>query len=428
MAQTIFLYPWQEQIVNRQTEALRNGNLFLNTGDLGVGKCLQAAETAKRLQIPYVVLAPKATLSAWRDTIRRLEGPLPQHMFNIERLQHKNPVFDLSKWQWHVDPGTLLIVDEIHMRASGPKSKTTLILMRAKLAGCKLLATSGTIADSPLKLRVILFYAGLIDGTISGFYRFCRQHGCYSSMHHNGLEFVKGPRAIQHMRDIGNLLADKMGGLKIESCKDFPQTLISASLFDIEEKHRKRYAEIDIPEEYTQETDSELVQALRIRQIVECQKIPILADLVRENYEQGHVSVVFVAFRFTMFELEKELSELRVRCIYGGLTDAKREEAMSLAKQDQLDVVILTIDTGVGINLNAVPGQRLRNSFLSPSYSSSACRQALGRLPRTGGLKSSQLFVLIAGTIEEKIYEAINRKLGSIDAFNSVTDQDLMGL
>jgi hypothetical protein len=89
----------------------------------------------------------------------------------------------------------------------------------------------------------------------------------------------------------------------------------------------------------------------------------------------------------------------------------------------------LTIDAGgVGVNLQSRPGQRLRMSYISPNFSSTSVRQSLGRIHRAGGQRSVQVFTLLAKTIEERVYRAIQGKLASIDAFNSVTDQDLMGL
>jgi hypothetical protein len=52
-------------------------------------------------------------------------------------------------------------------------------------------------------------------------------------------------------------------------------------------------------------------------------------------------------------------------------------------------------------------------------------RQCLGRIHRVGGSKVVQTFVLIAGTIEEKVQKSITNKLACLDTLN---DGDLWGI
>jgi SNF2 family DNA or RNA helicase len=78
---------------------------------------------------------------------------------------------------------------------------------------------------------------------------------------------------------------------------------------------------------------------------------------------------------------------------------------------------------GSGVNLHDVLQQRQRVAFISPSFSSVQMLQCLGRIHRDGGTACIQTFVLAAGTLEEKVYRSLRRKLGNIKTLN---DGDLI--
>jgi hypothetical protein len=421
-------YNWQMPTIEKQTGILETGDFCINASDTGVGKTVMALETAKRLDIPYAVVAPKITHSAWRETFKRMGAPEPIAITNAEKLQYRNPLFQKPN-KWRMDAGNLLIWDELHRGCSGAKSKTSLICAWARKAGIKTLAMSATIADNPLKMRALLFHAGICGWELSSFYSFCRRHGCFMSPFHNGLQFTTGRKAVEHMKVIGDMLSSQMVRLRIDDAPGFPETLIQARLFDIDDNYRKLIDAMTLPDEWETVTDNDLVESLRQRQRTEAYKVPLLSELGKETIEEGHVPVIFVSFRHTLQELRKEFAGVRAGYIFGGQKESERTQVLSLAEKDQIDIIVLTIDAGgVGVNLQSRPGQRLRMSYISPNFNSSSVKQALGRVHRAGGQRSIQTFVLLAGTVEERVYRAIQGKLASIDAFNSVTDQDLMGL
>jgi hypothetical protein len=90
----------------------------------------------------------------------------------------------------------------------------------------------------------------------------------------------------------------------------------------------------------------------------------------------------------------------------------------------------MTAAGGTGLSLHDDKKERPRASLITPGVSASEFRQALGRIHRVGGTPVVQTIVLASGTIEERVYEAIQRKTTGIDSVNGVnllTDSDLIG-
>ena len=78
---------------------------------------------------------------------------------------------------------------------------------------------------------------------------------------------------------------------------------------------------------------------------------------------------------------------------------------------------------GVALSLHDVKHERRRVSLISPGYSVSDIRQALGRIRRVGGTAAVQKIVLAANSVEERVKRAYDRKGGNLDA---LVDGDLM--
>ena len=76
----------------------------------------------------------------------------------------------------------------------------------------------------------------------------------------------------------------------------------------------------------------------------------------------------------------------------------------------------------VALSLHDELHERPRVSLISPSYSASDVIQALGRIRRVGGTTATQKIVLAAGSVEERVAEAVQRK---IDCIGTLSDRDL---
>jgi superfamily II DNA/RNA helicase len=109
-----------------------------------------------------------------------------------------------------------------------------------------------------------------------------------------------------------------------------------------------------------------------------------------------------------------------VSVIHGDQTDRERDDAVARFQVNECPLcVCITQAGGLGISLHDVHGVAPRVSYMTPGWSAPDTIQALGRIRRVGGTPVVQTFVLIAGTIEERIYRAVSRKLDRIETLNA---------
>lgn len=411
-------YPWQQASVDKMVSVLRAGNFCINASDTGTGKTVTALAALGELGGQALIVAPKIVHTAWRRTAEfmgledRIYG-----VVNAERLQFNNPYFHHNTW--HVPQDVLIIWDEVHRGASGPKSATTKILALTYPLGYKVLAMSATIASSPLQMRAIGYLAGLHQFRPESYWPWCLQNGCFKRPPIRGLLFPKGPRGTFFMEQLGQQLQPIMTRIRIVEVPDFPETMIEANLYDLEESYTQQVNDTwsSLRESLQKPRADQLTERLRAREITELCKIALLTDLVENALSEGKSAVVFVNFRSTLARLQEALNNHSPVSIYGGQSPAERQTALDGFQDDRNPVILCMSQAGgVGINLHGTAQQRPRVSFLTPSDKADDFLQCLGRIHRTGGTKTVQTIVLAAGTVEETIQKNIQGKLGNLSA------------
>lgn len=417
-------YNWQLPSVERLVQILSDQQFALNASDTGTGKTIVALETLKRLKLPGLIVCPKQVHTAWLRAAAEMScASQVRGVVNAERLQFKNPWFIDNKWT--IDPGVLVIWDEVHRGASGPKSKTTRILATTKPQGIKVLAMSATVASSPLQMRAVGYLAGLHRFRNESYWPWCIQNGCFRKPSIPGLHFPKGPSAKRIMAQLGEQLRPCMVRVRIDEVPEFPETQILANLYDLDAKYTEEinaaYERMD--EELKRPKSNPMTERLRARQVAELQKLPLLQDLVKEACEEGKAVVVFVNFRESLIGLREALSSIPLGWIWGGQANSERQGFLDGFAADQLQIMICMVQAGgVGINLHGLPGQRPRVSFLTPTERADEFRQCLGRIHRSGGTKTVQTLVLAAGTVEERVQKNV---AGKLDNLSALQDGDL---
>ena len=416
-------YSWQQPAIQRSLGLLRGDQgIVANTSDTGIGKTYITAQAIAALKARAYVIAPLGVQTQWRQVLE-IYGVSGIDIINIEKLRTAN-----TKWYhhdgWHLPLNTVVVIDEAHKGSCDPKSKTAPMLARLKATGLPMVLQSATLADDPLKMRATGYLLGLHKFNPASFYRWCRQHACTSSPFHSGLEFSKGPRGRDAMAAINAALAPVTVRLRIADTPGFPECDTEATLFDLDAKYKKEveaaYADMDA--ELKEPGVNELVEIQKARQRTELAKLKLLEDLIDDYRNEGKSVVVFMNFTAPLLELRRRKGGV---LIYGQQSRSERELAKELFQDNKETLCIANCDAGgLGIDLHDVHHKRPRVALITPPWSATVVTQVLGRIHRAGGTRAQQVFVLAAGTVEERVHRAIKRKLGNLKALN---DNDLRG-
>lgn len=420
-------YIWQRQSVEDLVRILSAGQFALNTSDTGTGKTIVALESIKRLQLPALIVCPKQVHTAWLQTADEMD--CTKQIFgvvNAERLQFKNQFF--RDKQWRIPPETLIVWDEVHRGASGPKSNTSKILAYTKPQQLKVLAMSATIASSPLQMRALGYLAGLHSYSDASYWPWCISNGCFKRPYINGLFFPKGTRGVELMANIGAQLQPMMTRIQIDQVPGFPETRILANLYDLDKDYLSlvKDAYRHMANQISSAKGTPRVERLRARQVTELAKVDLFKDLALDDHRNGKSVVVFVNFRESLARiaasLRMHLDDNLVAVIKDGQTMEERKNIVDNFRNDIVQVLVCMSQIGgVGINLHGAPGRRLRTSWLSPGDRADEFKQCLGRIHRAGGSYTVQTLVLAAGTVEEAVHKNLRGKLANMSA---LTDGD----
>lgn len=424
------LYAWQEPSASKLTSILASGQAALMGHATGAGKTFISLEVARRLNKVPLVITPKSVMTSFARVAKDVGVPITGPI-NIEKIKTGSTPY-LSKGKdsfvWQLPRDSLVIFDEAHVCA-GNGTGNSKVLALTKAYGIKALMMSATIAETPLKMRAVGYLLGLHDYTNVSYYNWCREHGCTRSPWGQGaLEFTKNAtRSKAAMEKIRAAMLDKFVRLRIEDIPEFPDNEIEAVLYDLSDSDtaavNEIYKEMDA-EIRSPTTTNPLVIQLRARQKTELLKIPLLTGLTEDSLEEGKSVVIFISFRETMETLRAALTEWSPAIVHGDQTPEERGADIARFQANQCRVCICMSAAGsCGISLDDIHGGFPRVSFITPSFSAVQTRQCLGRIHRAASKsKSLQKFVLLAGTIEEDIQAAVQRKLKNLDALQ---DSDL---
>jgi superfamily II DNA or RNA helicase len=164
--------------------------------------------------------------------------------------------------------------------------------------------------------------------------------------------------------------------------------------------------------------DNHLTVILRARQRIELLRVPTIVELAEDEIEQGRSVVIFCSFDATIDAL---CEKLKTTCVVrGGQSDRQREENIQAFQRDEQRIIIVNIAAGgVGISLHDLNGRFPRTSLICPTWRIDELIQAIGRIWRAGARsKAIQRFLFAAGTIEERMAEAVVAKGGNLNLLN----------
>lgn len=431
------LYDWQAPIADAAVASLKAHRVFVCAACTGAGKTPIACEVIARMGRPAMVVCPKVSITQWNRWIDRVPGCRGRVIMvtNPEQLNRRSgfPLYDRVR-RWHDVPKGLLVVwDECHKGCSGVESRLTEACAYLKrVEGSSLLALSATVADTPLKLRALGFWMGFWPHftVLDEFYGWCRRHGCSRRpVAVRGrvrwvFDFTKSrTEGRRFMSAIRGEMGERFLSICPEDIPGFPDEVLDVVRIDL---GREDKAEIDkvyagMPERLKDLSDDALVAMGQLQQRAELLKAGAVASLVKGYEEDGLSVVVLVNYRETVARLASILEEAGVGfvTVLGQMDPVERQANVDRFQANEAHVCLATLKAaGVSLSLHDERRERRRVSLISPGYDASDVVQALGRIRRCGGTKAVQRFVFAAGTVEERVADAVERKIGNIGALN----------
>jgi len=425
------LLDYQEPLASAHLKALADHRLAIGCECTGSGKTFIVCDAARRRGRPLLVIAPKAVLTQWRRAAEAMgAGRLLLDVTNPEQISKPRG----CRWYnrrdlWRLPPGGADVVfDEIHRCASGPDSATTKAVAQLKAyPGTTLTALSATVAVDPLKLRALAYWRGLCGYADHEYYRWCREHGCsrvsFGGSGRSAFMFTRNRKeADLCMRRIRGLFGDTIITARAEDLPGFPEEVVQIRYTDLPGEGtaeiERAYAEMS--ERIKARGKTEMADTVKERQRVEFLLADALADMAADSVEDGNSAVVYVSFtepreRVTAKLVSRGIADITE--VHGKQSDAERQKGVDLFQSNANRAAVVNLAAGgCGLSLHDERHERMRESFLVPSFSASEFRQALGRTRRAGGTKAVQNVVIAAGTVMERVAGSVERKLGNLDA------------
>jgi hypothetical protein len=171
-----------------------------------------------------------------------------------------------------------------------------------------------------------------------------------------------------------------------------------------------------------------LAEITKARRLIELKKVPVMADMIGDLYDEGRSVVCFVNYTESV-ELLSRILELDPRFkgknligyIYGEASDKNRDRDEAEFQADKKRVIVANLAAGgTALSFHDLNGKHPRASIINPSFSAIQLLQALGRIHRAEGKSTCYQRLLYAGgvSIEERICFRVQSKLTGISMLN----------
>lgn len=438
------LLPYQVPHALQLYEALLTQNCVLDASDTGTGKTYVTVAVCNLLKLKPFIICPKSVINNWISVAKELNVSI-MGLSNYEKLKGCKyytenlemstcPFIDKitngkkNDYVFQLPSDTIVIFDEAH-RCKNHQTSTSRLLLSAKDSGRKILLLSATITDKIDCFRPF--------GVAFDLYKDVKSYKIWLRRQIQMKKIEIGKLKQENMSDdeivlkiIHNTIFPRRGSrMKITELGDlFPKNQIVAKCYysDDHEQVDKLYRELNEALEDLSDKEKRshaLGQIIRCRMRIEMLKVPILIDLIEDALENEYSVAVFVNYKDTMNYIAHHLE---CDClIHGDQTMEERQNCIDDFQNNKSHVIICIMQAGgVGISLHDLNG-RPRMSIISPSWSGTDLKQALGRINRAGAKSPAiQRICYIAKTYEEKICHIISEKLLTLSAIN---DGDMIG-
>ena len=431
------LYDYQEPLMDPMLDILRDPEkrLALLALSTGTGKTVVALELMRRANCcSFGVLAPKVTLGQWLRTAKEI-GASPKFVLNPEAVRNGNRPDIVVRnspvsFSWKaLSDGDVLVLDEIH-RFGAPDSQLAYMAAHASAAKIRILGLSATLADSPLKMRLLLHAARKVPW--NRFYPWAESVGCYRDQRINGHPW-RPPMGRPGTQAMERLNAEFFPafGVRLDA-KDIPGYPRSKTIVDLVTPSEKAAAEARaayalLAEEIRNplKAKTEMVQLLRFRQQVEHAKVPVMVELAEDAMEDGCSVACFFNFTAPMAEFCERTKRHAPARVFGtdesghAQNQKERETEIARFQSNSTKLFAGTIAAGgVGLSLEDADGDHPRLLLTNLPLDTVGLLQVLGRCARANSKSPTvNRVVLLDGVpVEEKVFRILNRKIGNLSA------------
>lgn len=439
--------------------------MAVDLSQTGCGKTYVASWVIKQLQSPVVVIGPKSILKTWKRVLNSF-GIEPKLLINYEKICRGNTewldypkkiknvrgeMVELLKEdrylnvQLHFPKNYVIILEESH-RCKGMSSLQAGLMMACKRQGYRVLMLSATQAASPMDMRAFGYAANLHNGEMKQWKLFMEDCGAVPKGKWDAYTFDPEDRITKtkmqwchqnlfdYQRIASRLTHADMGDY-------LPSNQIVAEAYDMGQSSvqiQEIYDELEMAiAQWQESTDNYsahiLAEITKARRLIELKKVPIMAEMVEDLYDEGKSVVCFVNYTESI-ELLKKILELSpkfknknlIGYIFGGASQKQRDIDEVEFQEDKKRIIIANLAAGgTALSFHDLNGKYPRAAIINPSFSAIQLLQALGRIHRAEGKSPCYQRLLYAGgvAIEERICQKVQSKLNGISMLN---DGDLV--
>jgi superfamily II DNA or RNA helicase len=420
-------FPPQELHIQLLVAAMMTNTGVLDSSDTGCGKTLCSIQVARRMKYRPVIIAPKATLTAWARECAD-QGVEPFAIINYEKARTGKQEWCIKTpqgFKFLLPPGTMLIYDEVHV-CKGFYTQNAKLLIASYQRPTLML--SATACEHPGDMRALGFVLRL--HRMFDFFLWAKKMGCVDSGF--GLDFddksPAGAVGLEHLNRLiypfkghrltrDDLRAFFKNAQVIDDPINFADKEIAVRLAEVAAE-LDRLAEDEAGDRERGTNAEILVEILRARQRVEILKIPEIVEII-EQALLDHFSVpVFMCFNDTLEGIGRLLTEKGIKHAYiWGKETKSRDRVIDDFQCDNIRVLLINIAAGgTGVNLHHTEtSKHPRYSIISPDFNAKRMHQVFGRTDRVNALSSAVIRVLIAaGTIEVKVMAKVRKKIDNL--------------
>jgi len=441
-------YPPQQVAIDHLTHLLLEKGSALNASDTGTGKTLMSVEISRNVGRRPLVICPLSVIPDWEATFNE-QGVEYLGIINYDLIRRGNTICgawvgdppkkgdpEQRDFVWNEQIG-LIIWDEVHKCKEAKSLSSRMLKYAGDNTDIMNMLVSATVAKDPTELKTVGYVLGL--HRYYDYVAWAKRHGCRKDRWKRW-QFTQNEEKAEEILQQLNRELYPGHGYKVhrhELREFFSNGHIITTPVDFGDdgEIERIYAEMEAEIEELEAKEAEdkvspeaeiLIAMLRARQRVELLKIPLMAEMVTEAIAEGWHVPIFLNFNASVKALNSRLGG-NCPIVWGTDPDTKvqqspeeRQSAIEAFQSGRDNIIILNVEAGgVAISLHDKIGNAPRLALISPAWNEKTIKQVLGRVDRAGAKTDTlQRILFAAGTVEEQVREALDRKLKNLETLH----------